>query len=224
MAISTETLHAKKRTANGTRACRELRAGGEVPAVVYGHGQDAAAIQVAQEALVTALRRRTRMFDLAVDDARETVLLQEVQYDALGSHIVHADFLRVAMDEKVTLEVTLTLKGQPKVEHAVLQQTLNTLEVECLPGDIPEAIIVKVAHLQLGDTVKVGELELPAGVTAVTDPEVVVAALTAAAAEVSAEAAAPEGAAAEPELIGRKPAEEGEEEGADEKPKKDKEK
>jgi len=199
------TLHVKKREVRGTKACRRLRAAGEVPAIVYGHKAEPVAIQVPQEELETALRHHSRMFDIRLGRKKETVLLREVQHDAMGDEIVHADFVRVAMDEAVKVDVPVVLKGVPKAEHAVLQQTLDEVEVECLPADIPEEILVPVAEVEVGQSLHVADITPPPGVKILTDPETVVVTLTAAAAEaVEAAAEAPEAAAAEePEVIGR---------------------
>ena len=216
MAISTETLHGKKREASGTRACRLMRTQGEIPAVLYGHKEETLALQVSRDELDEALRRRARMFELVVGRKKDTVLLREVQYDALGDEIVHVDFMRIAMDETITLEVPILLKGKPKVEHAVLQQTLGSLKIECLPAHIPDAIIVMAGDMELGQSIHVREITPPEGIKILADPEIIIATLTAAEEEVvAAPAAAPaaEGeAGAEPEVIGRKAEpEEGEE-------------
>lgn len=204
MATTTELLHARKRQAAGTKSCRRLRAKGEVPAILYGHRQETVPIQVSHEELQEALRRRARMFELELENRKEFVLLKEVQYDAFGDDIIHADFIRVAMDEKLTLEVPIILKGSPKVEHAVLQQTLGHVEIECLPKDIPESIVAMVGDLKLDETVKVSQLVVPPGVKILTDPEVIVATLSAAEEEAAAPAApAAEAEVAEPEVIGR---------------------
>ena len=213
MALATETLHAEKREVSGTRACRRLRDEGKVPAVLYGRKKDTVAIQVSHEELETALRRRARMFELALDKHKDVVLLKEVQYDAFGDEIVHADFIRVAMDEKLTLEVPIQLKGTPKLEHAVLEQTLAKVEIECLPKDIPEAVTAMVGDMTVGQSLHLREITPPPGVKILTDPEVIIATITAIAEEVAAPAPAAEAAAIEPEVIGRKPeAEEAEEE------------
>jgi len=211
--IATETLHATKREASGTRACRRMRLEGKVPAVLYGHKKEALSLQVDMQELVDALRKRTRMFELQLDKQKDTVLLKAVQYDAFGDVIVHADFVRIAMDEAVTLEVPILLKGHPKVEHAVLEQTLAIVKIECLPKDIPEAVILQVADIQLNETRTVKDITLPAGVKILTAPEVIVAAMKAIKEEV---AAAPGAApvatgAVEPELIRKEKPEEGEE-------------
>jgi large subunit ribosomal protein L25 len=206
VASSTATLDVKARDVRGTRRCRRLRDAGEVPAVVYGHKEDPVPIQLRYEDLDAALRHHGRMFDLRLGDATERVLLKDVQYDALGSTVLHADFLRIAMDEKLTIEVPVETHGAIKQEHAVLQQTLDTVEVECLPADIPESITIEVAGLEIGDSLHVSDLEAPEGVEIVTDPEVVVVSVThAAAEEAEEEEAVPEtllGAAEEPEVIG----------------------
>jgi large subunit ribosomal protein L25 len=214
VAATGEILHAKKREAVGTNACRSLRDGGDVPAVLYGHKEEPVNLQVPYEELDAALRHHSRMVELRIGRQKEPALLKEVQYDAFGMQLVHADFLRVAMDEAITLEIPIELKGRPKQEEAVLQQTLDSVEVECLPTDIPESIVGQVGDLEIGDTLHLSALEMPPKVKALTDPETVVATVTAAELEepeeeLEAAEAALAAAAGEPEVIGR---EEGEEE------------
>ena len=221
MGIATETLHGTKRETKGTRACRLLRREGKVPAVLYGRKKDAVPFQVDTKELTEALRQHTRMFELQLDEIKDTVLLKDVQYDSFGDNIVHVDFVRIAMDEAVTLEVPILLKGQPKVEHAVLEQTLAKVRIECLPKDIPDALILQVADIQLDETRTVKDITLPAGVKVLTDPEVIVAAMKAIKEEVAAApGAAPEPSAVEPELIRKEKLEEGEEGEEEAKPEK----
>ena len=221
MGVTTETLHGTKREASGTRACRRLREEGKVPAVLYGRKKDSLPFQMDKKDLVEALRHRTRMFELQLDEIKDTVLLKDVQYDAFGDNIVHVDFVRIAMDEAVTLEVPILLKGQPKVEHAVLEQTLAKVRIECLPKDIPDTLILQVADIQLDETRTVKDITLPAGVKVLTDPEVIVAAMKAIKEEVAAApGAAPEPSAVEPELIRKEKLEEGEEGEEEAKPEK----
>ena len=226
MPAATETLHAKKREASGSRACRRLRAEGLVPAILYGRKEEPEPLQIPSEKLEETLRHHSRILELRVGRKKESVLVKDVQYDAFGSELMHVDFVRVVMDEQVTLEVPIVLKGTPKQEHAVLQQTLDSVEVECLPGDIPESFVTPVGNLQVGEVVRVAQLEVPKGVRILTDPETSVATLTLAMKEE--EEVAPteaEAVAAEPELIGREKKEEEalpEEEGKKEKrPKKE---
>ena len=226
MPAATETLHAKKREVSGSRACRRLRAEGLVPAILYGRKEEPEPLQIPSKELEETLRRHSRILELRVGRKKESVLVKAVQYDAFGIEIVHVDFVRVAMDEKVTLEVPIVLKGTPKQEHAVLQQALDFVEVECLPGDIPESFVTPVGHLQVGEIVRVAQLEAPKGVRILTDPETVVATLTLAMKEEAVAAPAEaEVAAVEPELIGREKKEEDElleeEEKKEKRPKKE---
>ena len=226
MPAATETLHAKKREVSGSRACRRLRAEGLVPAILYGRKEEPEPLQIPSEELEETLRHPSRILELHVGRKKESVLVKAVQYDAFGSEVVHVDFVRVAMDEKVTLEVPIVLKGTPKREHAVLQQALDTVEIECLPGDIPESFVTPVGHLQVGEMVRVAQLDVPKGVRILTDPETVVATLTLAMKEEAVAAPAEaEVAAVEPELIGREKKEEEElleeEEKKEKRPKKE---
>lgn len=226
MPAATETLHAKKREASGSRACRRLRAEGLVPAILYGRKEEPEPLQVPSEELEETLRRPSRILELHVGRKKESVLVKAVQYDAFGSEVVHVDFVRVAMDEQVTLEVPIVLKGTPKREHAVLQQALDSVEIECLPGDIPESFVAMVGHLQVGEMVRVAQLDVPKGVRILTDPETIVATLTLAMKEEAVAAPAEaEVAAVEPELIGREKKEEEElleeEEKKEKRPKKE---
>lgn len=226
MPAATETLHAKKREVSGSRACRRLRAEGLVPAILYGRKEEPEPLQIPSEELEETLRHPSRILELHVGRKKESVLVKAVQYDAFGSEVVHVDFVRVAMDEKVTLEVPIVLKGTPKREHAVLQQALDTIEIECLPGDIPESFVTPVGHLQVGEMVRVAQLDVPKGVRILTDPETVVATLTLAMKEEAVAAPAEaEVAAVEPELIGREKKEEEElleeEEKKEKRPKKE---
>jgi len=223
---ATETLHAKKREVSGSRACRRLRAEGLVPAILYGRKEEPEPLQIPSEELEETLRHHSRILELHVGRKKESVLVKAVQYDAFGSEVVHVDFVRVAMDEKVTLEVPIVLKGTPKREHAVLQQALDAVEIECLPADIPESFVTPVGHLQVGEIVRVAQLDVPKGVRILTDPETVVATLTLAMKEEAVAAPAEaEVAAVEPELIGREKKEEEElleeEEKKEKRPKKE---
>ena len=206
------TLAAKKREVVGSRASRRVRHGGEIPAVLYGHKQATASLSIAAGDLAQAVRHHTRMLDLNIEgQQKERVLLSALQYDAFGMDIIHADFIRVAMDELIRVKVPVTLKGKAKGETqgAVTEQLLTEVEVECLPANIPETLTHIITELDVGDSVKVSELKMPEGVKAVTDGHhlvVTVAALRIA--EEAAPAAAAvveEGAAAGagPEVIAR---------------------
>ena len=210
MAKHSIQLSAKPRSELGSRANKRIRDKGFVPGVLYGHKEAVVPVTLPKKELTTHLNRGAHLFDLALDGKTEKVLVKEVQYDHLGHDVIHVDFARVSLDEKVEVTVPIELKGTPKGEEegGVLQQMLNELEVECLVTDIPDSITVNVSEMKVDDAIHISDLKLPPGVRALQDPEVIVAAVKVV--EEDEAAPTPEAETAEPEVIGRK-AEEGEE-------------
>jgi large subunit ribosomal protein L25 len=153
---------------------------------------------------------------LAVDGKNENVLIKDVQYDHLGIEVLHVDFARVDLNERVEVTVPLVLKGEPKgtEEGGVLQQIVADLEIECLVTQIPDEIRYNVSEMGLDSVLHIKDLQLPEGVKALQEPDLIVATVK----EIVEEAAeAAEAGEAEPEVIGKK-AEEGEAaEGAEKK-------
>jgi large subunit ribosomal protein L25 len=220
------TLSAEKRQGTGTHDSRRLRHQGRVPGIVYGHKQDPLPVALDYDALETAIRHHTRMLDLDIDGNRERVLLAEVQHDTFGIDVVHADFIRVAMDEVIRLGVPIVLRGKAKGEQhgGVTEQLMTEVQVECLPGDIPDSITLIVTELEVGMSVHVRELQVPDKVKFVSDPEqlvVTVALPKKIVEEVAPVVAAAEGAEeAEPEVIVKGKGEEETEEEAEDAKKK----
>ncbi|MBM4039356.1 MAG: 50S ribosomal protein L25 [Planctomycetes bacterium] len=213
------TLQATKRQELGTRAVRRLRRAGVLPAVLYGHRRDTVPLSVPRKEMERVVATGTRMVTLDIGGVQELALLKDIRYDSLGDELLHVDLARVAMDEKVKVRVPVVLHGLPKgvVSGGTLDHVVQDIEVTCFPRDIPDRIRVEVGHLDVGQMVYVRDLPAPAGVEFALDPETPVAVVHAPVAvkeAVPAEAAAE---AAEPELIGRKAAEEGEEEEEGEK-------
>tara|TARA_B100000949_G_scaffold202633_1_gene191213 strand:- start:262 stop:909 length:648 start_codon:yes stop_codon:yes gene_type:complete len=166
-------LAVEKRTETGRRACRHLRNSGMTPANLYGHGGENVAIKANTDLLVEWVRSDAQILSLDLEGQEEIVLIKEVQFDHLGDDVLHVDFTRVAMDEEITVTVSIDTKGRaPGVEldDGVLGQPLRDLEVICLPGNVPNSIIVDISELQLQDSVSVGDLELPEGVRSEVDP------------------------------------------------------
>jgi len=203
-------LEYEKRSARGKWAVRRLRAQGIVPAIVYGHEQPPEPIQVSRHDIDAIVRHGERVVDLTANGQTETTIIREVQWDPLGVEILHVDFERVRVGERIEVEVPIQLRGTaPGVEQGgKLNQVLHHLEVECPATDIPEFIRVDIRSLQAGDAIHVRDLELPDGVKVLTEPDLVVVAveLPVEEEEVAEEEAA--AAPAEPELVGRKGAEE----------------
>jgi large subunit ribosomal protein L25 len=211
MAESIE-LVVKPRTEHGSRAARKLRKKGLIPAVVYGHGEGTASVVLSADELSNAVRHGARVVDLKTDGQLQKALIRELQWDHLGKEVLHADFSRVSKDERVVVPVPIHVRGvSPGVTAGgSLDQPLHSIEVECLAIAVPEHIRVNIGELQIGGVIHVKNLVLPEGVKAMADAEAIVVQVRAPEAEAT--AAAPAGETAEPEVIGRKAAAEGEEE------------
>jgi len=211
----TAQITAKNRSELGSRANKRLRDSGQLPGVVYGHKEAVIPVTLPKKEVVNHLNHGTHLFDLNLDGKSEKVLVKDVQYDHLGLEVIHVDFARVSLDERVTVTVPLELRGTPKGEAdgGVLQQIISELEVECLVTDIPEVIRHNVAEMALNDVLHIRDLKLPPGVKAMQDEDQIVASVKEILEQVEAPAAA-EAESAEPEVIGRKP--EGEETAAGE--------
>lgn len=199
----TVQVTAEPRKEMGSRANKRLREQGVVPGVIYGHKQNVVAVKLPKKELTSHLHHGAHLFSLSFDGQNETVLVKEVQYDHLGMEILHVDFARVDLNERVTVTVPLELRGTPKGEAdgGVLQQIISDLEVECLVTDIPDAIRQNVSEMALNSVLHVRDLQLPPNVKTSRDPEAIVATVKEI---VEQAAAAPEAEAAEPEVIGRK--------------------
>ena len=204
-------LTVKPREIAGTRGVRRLRKTGEIPAVIYGHDAPPQNIQVAKDEFAIVLKKGSRLIDLALGEKVEKALVKEVQWDALGDHIIHVDFARIDLKKNLQIEVELALKGIPEgtKEGGVLEQRLMKVLVKCLPTNIPKSIEVDVAAMKVDDVMHVKDLKFPEGVIPVTNPDVVVAGVRIPLEIV--EPAVAELGAAEPEVITAKKPEEGEE-------------
>ena len=207
----TMVLEAQPRTKHGSRHAEKLRKQGQVPAVLYGHKEATISLALDSDGLTKAIRKGARVLDLKTDGGTQKALISEIQWDHLGVELVHVDFKRVDVNERIHVSVPVELRGiAPGVTGGgVLEQPMHALHVECLAISIPQSIRVNIGELQIGGAIHVSELHLPEGVTALDDPESVVVTVKQPLVEEAAPAApaAAEGAA-EPEVIGRKAAEE----------------
>jgi large subunit ribosomal protein L25 len=210
-------ISAKNRSELGSRANKRLRDAGFVPGVIYGHKEAVVPVTLPRKELANHLSHGAHLFDLALEGKSEKVLVKEVQFDHLGHEVIHVDFARVSLDEKVEVTVPLELRGEPKGEAdgGVLQQIISELEIECLVTDIPESIRHNVADMGMDDVLHIKDLKLPTGVRALQDGEQIVATVREIVEAATTEAA--EGETAEPEVIGRKAEDEAATEGEEEK-------
>lgn len=168
------TLQAETR-ATGRHANRELRTAERVPAVIYGQHMEALPIAVDRKALGIALHAASgRTIELELPDQdRLHVLAREIQRHPLKHNVLHVDFLAVSMTEKIHLSVPIITEGHGPVlgmPDMVLVRNLDTVEIECLPGDIPEHLVADLSKLATpDDAILVQDLVMPAGVKVLTE-------------------------------------------------------
>jgi large subunit ribosomal protein L25 len=202
---------AQSRTDTGKNANRRLRGQGLIPGILYGGGGEPVAVAVSPReigAILASAAGENTLFDLDLGGARRRVILKEYQREPVRGQLLHADFYEIALDKAITVRVHVELTGTPvgvKNQGGIVDFVSRELEVECLPGDIPEKFVVDISHLELGKYVRVSDLQVGDKVTMLTAPEIVVAHVVLPRAEVSAEAevaeVTTEAATAEPEVI-----------------------
>jgi large subunit ribosomal protein L25 len=232
-------LDAAKRSTRGKNEARRLRAGGRIPAVVYGAQKEGDAINTVEvsvdpKPLLRILHSGSgvnTLITLKVDGEGDSrVLVKEFLLDPITHHLLHADFYRVNMDRRIKVTVPIVFKGEPrgvKLEGGVVEIIHREIELECLPAEIPNSIDVEIADLGLNDSVHLRDVALRPSWVLVSDADLMLvhvvmprAVEEPAAADATAAAAAP-GTTAEPEVIKKgKTEKEGEEAAA--KDKKDK--
>lgn len=203
-------LKAEIREESGSRRVAKLRKSGKLPAVMYGHGKDAVSISLDKHDFVEELHHGHRLFEVNAGGKKQMALVKALQYDHLGKEMIHVDLMRVDMSERVTVAVTIELRGTAVGSQSggMIDSHLDELEVECAVSDIPEVIQVSIKDIDVGDAIHAGEIELPAGITLKTPPDALVLNCHVVAAAKSTEELEEEQAAA-PEVITEK-AEEGE--------------
>jgi large subunit ribosomal protein L25 len=166
-------LSATRRTGTGRSAVRKIKAQGAVPAVIYGGKNKSEPLQVLKRDISLMLSHASGeniLVELEIDGEKtgRLALVQEVQHAPIGGDILHVDFHAVSMDEMIEADVPLEPTGTAegvKTFGGLLEQALRSLEIECLPRDLPDVITVDVSHLNIGDAIHVREIPLPQGVT-----------------------------------------------------------
>jgi len=199
-------VEVQKRESTGSREARRLRAQGLIPAVLYGLGGGCEALSVPVDRMEELVRHGAHLVDLAIGGKTQTALLKDVQFDHLGDVVLHVDFSRVKKGAKIRVMLPLEFEGSAKgaAEGGIVEHLRNDIEVECLPHDLPEKIVIDVSALGLGDHLSVKDLALPAGVVAAEELDTVVATVTFKGGGPEEEVPAEEESLAEPELIRRK--------------------
>jgi large subunit ribosomal protein L25 len=202
-----DTLQVEKRDFTGKRRNHRLRLEGKLPGIIYGHSEEPISVIVPADQLRATIRHGHKVVDLQ-GAASGQALLQHVEWDVFQQHLIHVDLLRVDASERVTVEVPLLLRGEApgEKEGGVVAHLVHQVEIETSPIAIPEALHININHLGLDQELTLADImDMPAGATLVTEADTVAVTCEEPAPEVEEETAA---AGAEPEVIGRKAAEE----------------
>jgi large subunit ribosomal protein L25 len=179
-------LQAQERHERGKNAARRLRASGMTPAVLYGEGNEAGgstALAIPTRIVDYTLHHfgDNALYNIAIDGDTSTARVVDAQRDPVSGLLVHVDFAPVNMTERIEITVPLHVTGDaPGVEEGgVLQQVAYEIQVESLPGDIPQEITLDVSGLGMNENLTLGDLRLPEGVTLLSEPEEVAVTVTA---------------------------------------------
>jgi large subunit ribosomal protein L25 len=205
------TLEVSRRERSGKEIAKKLRAGGKVPAVVYGGHKESVAIEVDRKSVTELIQKSEHgvrsifLLKMSGTDQQRHAMIKDIQIDPISRRMTHIDFVRVVMDELIRVTVPVHVVGTAigVKEGGLLDFQVRDLHVECLPNQIPDAIDVDVTPLSSHDYYRISDLKLPEGVKVLDDPERVVVGVTFARAEVAEVAAEGTVAAvvAEPEVI-----------------------
>jgi large subunit ribosomal protein L25 len=176
------TLQANEREGRGKNAARRLRASGMTPAILYGD-RESTSLAVETRTLDYTLTHfgDNALYDIDLGTGSSTARVVDAHRDPVTGLLVHVDFAPVNMREKIEVTVPLTVLGEAAgaEEGGVLQQVAYEVQVETLPGDIPQEITLDVTNLGMNENLSLGDLTLPEGVTLLSDPEEVAATVTA---------------------------------------------
>ena len=217
--MASAQLSATPRDGTGKGSARSLRAQGQIPAVIYGHGRAPQSLAIDNrelEKLLSKISAESTVIELSMDGRSARTLIREIQRHPFKRQILHVDFQELVAGEKVTVRIPIVLNGIPegvRVDGGILDQTMRELEIEVDPANIPNRVDVDVNALRIGDSVHVRDIALPEGVTLVGEADSTVCVVSAPRAVIETVVATEEvEAAPEPEVIGKAKKEEEEEE------------
>ncbi|SVC71468.1 uncharacterized protein METZ01_LOCUS324322 [marine metagenome] len=162
MAQQYEQLTLTERKEKGGRSSRILRKNGIIPANYYYKGEENISLSIVKIELLKSLRSGHRIFKVNLRGATQYVMLKEIQYHPVTDDIIHIDLMRIRRDEKMTISVPLVLEGTATgvKEGGVMMQNLTSIEINCLPADVPEQIVVDISNLEMHASLNVEDLEV----------------------------------------------------------------
>jgi large subunit ribosomal protein L25 len=174
------TIKCETRDVFGKNASRRLRREGKVPAVLYGGNQPSTHLTLEKKDIFGILRSESgenTIFKAAIDKDSKDAMIKELQVDPVTDEIIHIDLIQIAMDKAIRVSVPVVVTGESigvKTEGGFVDLITREVEVECLPGDIPESIEVDISDLHLHQSLKIEEMTFPEGVVSLTDPQTLI--------------------------------------------------
>jgi large subunit ribosomal protein L25 len=207
-----EVLKVNRREKRGGGNNRRLRLDGQVPAILYGHGEESVSLSLSANDVMGVIRHGGKLVKLE-GAVTEGAFIKAVQWDVYGKDLIHIDLLRVSETEKVRTTVRVELKGTAVglSEGGVIEHIVHELEIECPAAVVPEKLVINLTDLHLNDAIHARQVPLPEGARVIGDPEMLIVHCIKPhiVAEEPTAAAVPEAGAVEPELIRKeKPVEE----------------
>jgi large subunit ribosomal protein L25 len=207
--MASASLSAELRSDTGKGVARKLRAAGQVPGIVYGHGRKPQTLALNArdlDKLLSGIAAGSTVIELTLAKATTKTLIREIQRHPFKKQILHIDFMELVAGEKVIVDIPLVFVGIPegvRLSGALLEQIVHSIEVNVDPSNIPNHIDVDVSHLAMGHSLHVRDLKLPEGLEVLTDEDTTICAVIAprAVVEEKAEGDVDAAAAGEPELI-----------------------
>jgi len=206
----TITLAAEKRERTGSRYAQRARSAGKLPAVVYGHKEDPVSVALDSKDALSHIMKGEKVFELNIEGAKQHVLLKDLGYDYLGNNIIHADFARVDLNERVDVKAHLKFVGEAQglnTVGALMLHPITEIELNCTVINLPDQIEVDVSGMEVGDIIHASDVKLPLdSMKLVTDEDAIVAqiVLKAIAADDDGEASEVSADDASPEVIKEK--------------------
>jgi large subunit ribosomal protein L25 len=197
--MSQTTLVATPRTGKGTPAARRLRTEGHIPGVLYGRGMEPIKVTVERREFRLALSGPAgvnTVLDLQVGGVSYPAVIKELQRHSIRRTVNHIDFLQVNMNEEITVHIAVRLEGESKAVAAMgglVDASVDHLEVSCTPTDMPNEFVIDISDMQPDTVIRLSDIPMPKGVTALGDPDMAVVTVLTTAAEIEEPVAAVEG-------------------------------
>lgn len=184
--MSELTIEVQKREKTGKGHNRRARSGGLIPAVVYGGGKDSVSIQIDRKSMLDMMKKagsENPIYLLKLSDSggERHAMIREVQIEPISRQVLHIDFQRVMMDQKIRVQVPVELVGVAygvKTQGGVLDFVTREVQVECLPGDIPKQVELDITELHVGQHAEARDLKLPDGVILLDEADKVIVSLS----------------------------------------------